>query len=222
MNPVQRRCQDLWLLDQKRLLHLCLRKDPDGRGCGEDSSGDSETHREPGHRDRPGEVREHEEKPQISRGYLWISIVYNPMLYLSIFTTKHTLPSIYINLYLNHNIWPGTATNNKIKLIFHHNAGNWFQWTFSGWVWNLSVILAGAGSVCGIIRYLPITIVIVTVTTLTRQLQSFIGAGAGILCTTASDQKKQHDCDCVSVYCVELNHNHDPELYTITNFFIVL
>ena len=57
------------------MLHLCLRNDPDGRGCEEDSAGDPETHREPGHRDRPGEVRQHEEKPQIPRGYLWIGIV---------------------------------------------------------------------------------------------------------------------------------------------------
>ena len=62
--------------------------------------------------------------------------------------------------------------------------------------------MRAAGSVCGIIRYLTITIVIVT--TLTSQLQSCIGAAASILCTTASDQKKQHEC-------VELNHNlrHD-------------
>ena len=61
---------------QQRLLHLRLRQDQDGRGRGEYTAGDPETHREHGHRGCSGEVRQHEEESQIPGGYLWMSILF--------------------------------------------------------------------------------------------------------------------------------------------------
>ena len=65
-----------FIIFQQRLLHLRLREDPDGRGRGEDTAGDPETHREHGHRGCSGEVRQHEEESQIPGGYLWMSILF--------------------------------------------------------------------------------------------------------------------------------------------------
>ena len=79
---------------QQRLLHLRLWEDPDGRGCREDAAGNPEAHREPGLGHRPAEVRQHEEKPQISGGYLWINK--ENALFIDIYYTSCTLNDIGI------------------------------------------------------------------------------------------------------------------------------
>ena len=72
----------MFIIFQQRRLHLRLWKDSDGGGGGEDSDRGPEAHRQHGHRGCPEEVRQYEEKSQISRGNLWIIIVFCLALFI--------------------------------------------------------------------------------------------------------------------------------------------